>query len=710
MAALTRAGSGLGARVVAAGESFLRVYAQIVFSRSPAVGLLLLLATAVAPRALVAGAVAVLVATATAILLDLDPEAIRAGDYQYSALLVGLGVGQTYTGGAGVALLLVFAAAISVLVTAALRAWLGSLGLPVMSIPFVIALTLVLGATGVFGAELRTPSHDTSALAASLPSGLVLFTRSLGGLFYLPRLDAGAFVLAALVLHSRIAASLAASAFTVVLWLSPRVTGVPVEALGINAMLAAMALGGVYFVPSTSSFVLALAGATSAVVGAVGLAPAFANVGIPLSILPFNVAVLVMLFALRQRVRDVRPKSVDFLPGTPEENLAYFRTQRSRFEAIHPVAFQLPVRGAWTVTQAEDGDLTHQGAWRHAFDFEVRDADGRFADGDGSTVDRYHCFRLPVLAAAEGTVVAVEDGIRDNAVGEMNLDDNWGNHVILQHGAGLHSLVAHLAHGSVKVQKGQHVQRGDVVGLAGSSGRSPRPHVHFQLQATAMLGAPTMPCRFTDVVTGSSAEARVVTSCAPDAGDVVRNLDPSAEIASYLDLEVGSQATFLVGGARERLISEVDLFGRRVLRSEDRAASLFHGRTDAFFVSYDAVGERESVVHLLRAALPRVPFEEGSSLAFSDHLPARQFRPWLGRVLLDLVSPFVPRDGIEMRLTLRRDGAALVVEGASRRKDRRGEPLVRTKAVLARGVGPLRVEVTVRGKTTIAERVEPSGE
>src|SRR5262249_36211911 len=144
--------------------------------------------------------------------------------------------------------------------------------------------------------------------------------------------------------------------------------------LGINAMLSAMALGGVFFVPSTSSFVLGIAGAMVSFLLCVGLAGPAARAGISLGILPFNLAVLLTLFALRRRARDLRPKSVDFLSGTPEENLAYFRTRRSRFEQLYPVAFSLPVRGAWSCTQGVDGAFTHQGAWRHAFDFEVRDA------------------------------------------------------------------------------------------------------------------------------------------------------------------------------------------------------------------------------------------------------------------------------------------------------------------------------------------------
>jgi len=710
VAALT---AGASTRAAAATEAFLRVYAQVLFSRSPAVGLLLLAATATVPRAFVAGAVAVLAATAVATLLDLDPEAIRAGDYGYGALLAGLGVGQTFTTTPAAALLLLFAAAVSVLVTAALRALLGGASLPVLSLPFVLTLHLALGAAGVIGAEPRLPAHDPSALASILPSGVALFGRSLGGLFFLPRIDAGAFVLAALLLHSRIAASLAASAFTVSLWLSTRVVALPpgatVEALGYNAALTAIALGGVFFVPSTSSFLLALGGAVLAVMGAVGLAGPLARLGLPLSILPFNAAVLVTLFALRQRVRDLRPKSVDFLPGTPEENLAYYRTRRSRFEWLHAVAFQLPVRGRWTVTQATDGAFTHRGVWRHAFDFEVRDADGRFVEGEGASVDQYHCFRLPVLAAADGTVVAVESDVPDNEVGAMDLDRNWGNHVIVQHGVGLYSLVAHLARGSVKVVKGQRVRRGEVIGLSGSSGRSPRPHLHFHLQGSAALGAPTLPCRFSDVVVGEGGGARVETACTPAEGDVVRNLEPGEDVAAYFALEVGQRFALRCGQAVESIACEADLFGRLLLRAEERPATLFFGQSESFFIAYDAVGAPGSALHLLRTALPRVPFEASEALRWTDHLPARHFRPWLGRVLVDLLSPFLPRDGVEMELTMRREGAALVVEGASKRRDRRGAPLVRTRADLVRGLGPVRVEVTVRGRTRVAERVPLEG-
>lgn len=91
------------------------------------------------------------------------------------------------------AALLVFAATASVLVTAALRAWLGgAVALPVLSLPFLAAFQLALGAASFLGAAPLAGAHavDASPLAGSLPAGLVLFVRSLGGLLCLPRLDA----------------------------------------------------------------------------------------------------------------------------------------------------------------------------------------------------------------------------------------------------------------------------------------------------------------------------------------------------------------------------------------------------------------------------------------------------------------------------------------------------------------------------------------
>src|SRR5262249_21711832 len=110
----------------------------------------------------------------------------------------------------------------------------------------------------------------------------------------------------------------------------------------------------------------------------------------------------------------------------------------------------------------------------------------------GKTATDFFCYGLPVLAPADGQVVMIEDGIEDNAIGDANLDQNWGNTIVIKHGENLYSKLSHLKKESFKVKQGDHVKRGDVLAACGNSGRSPEPHLHFQMQATEFVGSKTL--------------------------------------------------------------------------------------------------------------------------------------------------------------------------------------------------------------------------
>ena len=57
----------------------------------------------------------------------------------------------------------------------------------------------------------------------------------------------------------------------------------------------------------------------------------------------------------------------------------------------------------------------------------------------------------------------------------------FGNLVILDHGNNWHSLYAHLS--EIHVTCGQGVTQGALLGLAGSTGRSTGPHLHFEIRS-----------------------------------------------------------------------------------------------------------------------------------------------------------------------------------------------------------------------------------
>lgn len=668
--------------------ALLRSYSQVLFSDHLGVGLLLLLATFVVPSVGVHGATAVLAAAAVSAALRFPREAVDAGLFGYNALLLGLGIGAYFAVGP---ISLGLAAAGGVATAVGTAAWRSSTTLPVLTAPFLACMWGIVSLGHAQG-------WLQASAAPAAEGGVQRVLEAVGALFFVPYVAAGLGVVAGLIVWSRQGLVLATAGAALGAVLAGGL-GLPAEVVGVNLALVAVALGGVWFVPSWSSLGLGLgAGALGSLVAA-ALWPWFQAWGLPLLIAPFNVTVWAFLLAMRQRSLDGHPKAVDFVPGTPETNLETARTRLSRFGARYWVRFRLPVLGRWVVTQGEGDGPTHLGAWKSAIDLEVGGHDGSLHRGEGTRRKEYHCYGLPVLACADGTVAGVVDGVPDNEVGEVDLEDNWGNVVVLWHAPGLYSLVAHLMPGSLEVVEGQRVRRGDPLGKCGSSGRSPRPHLHFQLQGTAQVGAPTLPLEVHDVVHVTEAGPRLRAAWAPAVGDTVVNLVPSTSWRRDLGFEPSQRMVFDHDGREVEVVSELDLYGRRLWR-DPRGGLLVYGLDDDLLTVYQVQAAADSVLHLIAAALPRVPLDDDlAELEWVDHLAPRQHMPLGLRWLWDAVAPFVPWQGLEVAYRVDRDGTDRLVVGSSR--DGRVDTLARVRS----GVGLVQLERTVAERRSVATRI-----
>ena len=696
-------------------DAFFGAYAQILFCASREVGAVVFLATCLSPWLALHGAAAVALSILIPKALHLSDASTRAGAFSYNALLIGLGGAAMLAPSPEATFVTMIAAAGSVLVTAALQSALSTtFALPVLTLPFLAIFYMLMGSAPLFDiATVAEASADPLASHLALPTPLTMYLRSLGAIFFAPRVDVGLGVMLALAFTSRIGLVLSGLGFALAWLMGVHLIGLPAAVLplvlGYNFMLTAIALGGVWFVPSRSSFVLAGFGALVCGLIGVGLYRLLASLELSLLILPFNMTVLLVLHAMRQRTRDASPKAVVTTPGTPEENLHTYQTRIARWGGQYLMRFAAPFRGRWVCTQSVDGPWTHQGPWRHGLDFEVKGSDGRLFSADGARLEDYHCYRLPVTATAAGTVVKVIDHVPDNPVGEVNLSDNWGNLVLLYHAPGLYSLVSHLSPGTAQVREGQLVEAGQTLGLCGSSGRAPTPHIHFHLQGTARIGDPTLEVELHNVVVEGDGAERLLSVHVPAMEGELRNITPATEVARLFELLPGTSMVFedAQTGQRETLTATLDLANNRLLTSAETGASLTWDRGPSMFVVYDAHGPARSALHMLHAALARVPFELNADLSWSDVLPRRRFLPMWARPLLDVVAPFSGELGLEMSYrALGASGGGLVVEGQSVARFGDG-PLLRTRAEFERGAGLSGVEVTLRGKTRALRRVEP---
>ena len=172
-----------------------------------------------------------------------------------------------------------------------------------------------------------------------------------------------------------------------------------------------------------------------------------------------------------------------------------------------------PVKGRFMIVAGHDSNEPHALGWsqQHAYDIMSLGSSFGFARNEGRQNDEYFSWGQPVLAPADGVVVSSRNdvfdqprpGIVDAKLYETLSDPRsayTGNTVVIDHGQGEYSALSHLQRGSVRVEAGQRVRRGDQIGRIGNSGSSDLPHLHYQLMAGSdLFRSDGLPARFTNV-------------------------------------------------------------------------------------------------------------------------------------------------------------------------------------------------------------------
>ncbi|WP_343914636.1 M23 family metallopeptidase [Aquimarina litoralis] len=154
---------------------------------------------------------------------------------------------------------------------------------------------------------------------------------------------------------------------------------------------------------------------------------------------------------------------------------------------------ELPFNEEWYVfvggrTHQDGGHhfITRGTGQRYAYDLAIV-IDGSSFSGDSSKNENHYCFGKRLNAPANGKIIAMENNIDDNYLSGTvndNINDSnlAGNYILIDHFNGEYSLLAHLKKGSVLVNLGDIVTKGQEIGQAGNSGNSTGPHLHYHLQ------------------------------------------------------------------------------------------------------------------------------------------------------------------------------------------------------------------------------------
>lgn len=150
---------------------------------------------------------------------------------------------------------------------------------------------------------------------------------------------------------------------------------------------------------------------------------------------------------------------------------------------------------------------------------------------------------VAVLAAAPGIVTGLRDQISDQfytqerAAGVDGIE--CGNGVLIRHADGWETQYCHLKRGSVRVQPNQRVERGEVLGEVGLSGKTQFPHLHLSVRHNGQV---VDPFAISSTTTCGQNDAHLWADLPPYTPGAVISAGFAPRVPSYAEIHTGETA------------------------------------------------------------------------------------------------------------------------------------------------------------------------
>ena len=651
------------------GEAVLTSYSQIFFTENKILASILVVVSFIDWWTGLSGLIAVLTAVLLAEVFDYSEVITRKGLFSFNALLVGLGIGTYFLPGLDVLLLIVVGGAIAFFSTVVLMGIFAKYGLPFLSIPFLLAMWLLLLAfpsfTGIaLNMETLYPSNMFFKLGGNAlvvivddlhnlfnDTGFDTYFLSLGAIFFQFNILAGVLISIGLLIHSRVNFLLSLVGFFVAYWfysfLGMYTGSLNYTYYGFNFILSAIAIGGYFLIPSRISFLWSLLLIPVLVITTIGSDTLFTYFELSAFSLPFNMVIIGVLYALKIRYDQTKSPILTIIQQkNPETNAYLYDSQPAKKYAAFTTPIRLPFMGKWTVNQGHEGTYTHKDFFKYAWDFVIKDSfSGKEFKGDGFLTSDYYCFDKPVVAPASGTVVAVVNTVEDNEIGVTNTLQNWGNTVVIKHEEYLYSKMSHLKKGSVEVNIGDVVVGGQLIAECGNSGRSPYPHLHFQLQATSKIGEITTFWPLSEYIVEDESKLGFVKKGIPKNKETLSNIATSPILQAAFKWNPGDEfkLKITVEDGIENLFpikNEIDIYNQSYLHCIKTGAKLYYDNNGKIFSALNYLGSKKSALFYVYRSFYKVVLSEHSNLSVKTRFPIHHLYRFPLLTIQDFLVPF----------------------------------------------------------------------
>jgi urea transporter len=647
----------------------LNSYSVIFFFNNKLLACVLMLVTFFNFFAGFCGLIAVLITVTIAFSMDLDRFQLKKGLFSFNALLLGIGMGTFFDPSLVFFSLLALASLLTLILTVTLGGWLNKYYLPVLSIPFVFTFWFIvlpsaqfenLGLTqrniywmnemyAVGGNQLLNFFQSIDTLPVH--NMVDIYLRAMSSIFFQSNLIAGLLIAICLLICSRIAFSLSVvgflSAYIFAQFSGSATASITYYNIGANYIMVALAVGGFFTIPSRYSYLWSIFLVPLTTLILLFFTKLFGYIQLPVFSLPFSVVVILFVYFLQFRTKSTKLILTPYQYYSPEINLHTFNNNnKDRHHHFWYFPLYLPFWGEWTISQAHNGAHTHKGEWGKAFDFMLSDDTQKSYMRDGHVCEDYYCYNKPILAPADGFVEDIFDNIDDNEIGKVNTTNNWGNTIIIRHVTGLYTQMSHLRKGSFKVAKGDYVKRGDLVASCGNSGRSPEPHLHFQVQTSPVLGSKTIDYPFAYYYQNYPEGIKLNQFSKPNEGDLVSGVIDNSLLKNAFEMLPNSNFSFKYINKKgikttEQWEAQTDAYNYKYLYCKETESSAYYVNDGLMFYFTAFYGDKKSLLYYFYLTAYKVFLGNAVNIEIKDVMPLNVIRNRkLGIWFHDFVAPF----------------------------------------------------------------------
>lgn len=639
------------------------------FSLNNIFAAIIILVTFFSPTVGLSGFLAVAFINVFAFVMGFNRDEIKTGLFGFNALFLGLSLGYEYTFNITFIVLFITSILILLLITVWLKGLLVIHNLPFLSFPFIITYWIVSLSASNFSNIQLDESHiyTINEVAKSQSSSwyqfihsldnitlfpfALSFFKTLAGTFFQSSVLGGILISLGLLYSSRISFSLSLIGFYLA-YLFYSLFGADVNdlnynLLGSNFIFLAIAIGCFFLIPNAYSYITVIVLVPILLLILLSIGKVLSVFQLKAYSMSFSIVCTAFLFSLNQRWFHKYLHLVTIQYFSAEKTIYKYLNSIQRFKNEYLYKLALPFSGEWNVSQGYNGKITHLGDWSKALDFVIVDSKNNtyrqpVSAREGFSKDNFYCYNKEILAPYDGYVYDIINTVEDNDIGDVDTEHNWGNTIVINHLNGLFSQISHIKKDSFGVFIGQYITKGTYLATCGNSGRSPEPHIHFQLQTLPTIGAPTLQYPIAYFIERNGAEKKLKISEVPSEGSFISNVQVNQLLVVGFSFLPGQKIVFKNEKDGKIINWEVftDAYNRTYIYCKESNSYAYFVNDGVMLYFTDFEGDKSSVLFHFYLAAYRQLLGYYEDIEITDNVPLIHFNQKWIQFFQDFVAPF----------------------------------------------------------------------